>query len=121
MSLLIINTGYGIDKILGWEKLTGKSVSFESDMLISTVIYPLASTKDFRNAGGNNGENNGENDENKVLEIIRKAPSVTQPQIAIQVGFSTRKVNRIIASLREKKIITRVGKTKGGHWKILSD
>lgn len=120
--MFTINAGYGIDKILGWKKLTGKSVSFESDMLISTVIYPLASTKDSSNAGGNNGENNGENnDENKVLEIIRKAPSVTQPQIAIQVGFSTRKVNRIIASLREKNIITRVGKTKGGHWKILSD
>lgn len=115
------NAGYGIDKILGWKKLTGKSVSFESDMLISTVTYPLASTKYSRNAGENSGENGENNDENKVLEIIRKAPNITQPQIAIQTGFSTRKVNRIIASLRKKEIITRVGKTKGGHWEILSD
>ena len=85
------------------ERLTGKTVTFESDMLISTVTYPLALTKDSRNAGENN-------DENKVLEIIRKTPSITQPLIAIETGFSTRKVNRIIASLRKKE---RNNKT---HW-----
>ena len=115
------NAGYGIDKILGWEKLTGKSVTFDSDLLISTVTYPLI-TKDSRNADENNGENNGENgennDENKVLDIIRKNPSVTQPFIAIQTGFLTRKVNRLISSLKAKEKIVRVGKTKGGHWEI---
>lgn len=60
------NAGYGIDKILGWERFTRKAVIFESDMLISTVTYPLATTKDYRKVG-ENGENN---DENKVLEII---------------------------------------------------
>ncbi len=96
------------------KRLTGKTVTFESDMLISTVTYPLALTKDSRNAGENN-------DENKVLEIIRKTPSITQPLIAIETGFSTRKVNRIIASLRKKEIIKRIGKTKGGHWETLSN
>ena len=103
------------------ERLTGKTVTFESDMLISTVTYPLALTKDSRNAGENNGENGENNDENKVLEIIRKTPSITQPLIAIETGFSTRKVNRIIASLRKKEIIKRIGKTKGGHWETLSN
>lgn len=112
------NAGYGIDKILSWKKLTGKAVTFESDMLISTITYPLASTKDSRQRGKNNGENNGENDENKVLDIIHKTSNITQPQIALLTGFSTRKVNRIIASLREKGKITRIGKTKGGHWEI---
>ncbi len=90
-------------------------------MLISTVTYPLASTKDSRNAGENKGENGENNDENEVLEIIRKTPSITQPLIAIETGFSTRKVNRIIASLRKKEIIKRIGKTKGGHWETLSN
>ncbi len=71
--------------------------------------------KDSRNLGENNGENNGEN---KVLDIIRKNPSITQSQIAEQTGFSTRKVNRLISSLRGKKKIIRIGKTKGGHWEI---
>ena len=109
------NAGYGIDKILGWERLTGKSVTFDSDMLISTVTYPLAATKNSRNVGENNGENN---DENRVLDIVRKTPSITQPQIAAETGFSIRKVNRLISSLRSKEKIIRIGKTKGGHWKV---
>ena len=83
-------------------------------MLISTVTYPLASTKDPRNIG-ENGENN---DENTVLGIIRKDPNITQPLIAAQTDFSIRKVNRIIAALRAKEKIVRIGKTKGGHWEI---
>lgn len=115
ISNLSESTEYGIDKILGWEKLTGRTDSFESDMLISTVTYPLAATNDSRNVGENNGENN---DEKKVLEIIKETPSVTQPQIAAKTGFSTRKVNRLISALRAKEKIVRIGKTKGGHWEI---
>lgn len=112
------NAGYGIDKISGWKKLTGKSVIFDSDMLISTVTYPLTTTKDSRRVGENNGVNGENNDEKKVLGIIRQTPSITQPLIAAQTGFSTRKVNRLISSLRTKKKIVRIGKTKGGHWEI---
>lgn len=112
------NAGYGIDKISGWKKLTGKSVIFDSDMLISTVTYPLTTTKDSRRIGENNGVNGENNDEKKVLDIIRQTPSITQPLIAAQTGFSTRKVNRLISSLRTKKKIVRIGKTKGGHWEI---
>lgn len=112
------NAGYGIDKISGWKKLTGKSVIFDSDMLISTVTYPLTTTKDSRRVGENNGVNGENNDEKKVLDIIRQTPSITQPLIAAQTGFSTRKVNRLISSLRTKKKIVRIGKTKGGHWEI---
>ena len=104
--------------VLGWERLTGKSVTFDSDMLISTVTYPLAATKNSRNVGENNGENGENNDENRVLDIVRKTPSITQPQIAAETGFSIRKVNRLISSLRSKEKIIRIGKTKGGHWKV---
>lgn len=115
------NAGYGIDKILGWEKLTGKSVTFDSDMLISTVTYPLATAKDSRRVG-ENGENNGENNgEKKVLDIIKETPNITQPQIAAKTGFSTRKVNRLISALKAKKKIVRIGKTKGGYWEFLSE
>ncbi|MDE5713461.1 MAG: putative DNA binding domain-containing protein [Muribaculaceae bacterium] len=35
------NAGYGIDKIMRWNKLTGLEVDFESDITSSTVTYPL--------------------------------------------------------------------------------
>ena len=33
------NAGFGIDKMLAWEKLTGKNVDFKSDLVCSTVTY----------------------------------------------------------------------------------
>ena len=35
------NAGYGIDKMMRWQELTGKEVSFESELTHSNVIYPL--------------------------------------------------------------------------------
>ena len=135
------NAGYGIDKILKWESLTGKSVKFESDMLISTVTYPLgcanilhdSANRDGGKTDGNGGKtdgnggktdgNGGKTDgnggnEETVLNIIRKNPKMTQPQIAMLTGFSERKVNRITASLKQKGKLIRIGKTKGGYWQV---
>lgn len=129
------NAGYGIDKILKWENLTGNSVVFESDMLISTVTYPLTNTKKslsvYKNGvkngangindeknGVNNGVNGVNNGVNSVFEIIKKNPNVTQPQIAVQTGFSIRKVNRIISTLKTRGCIVRIGKSRGGYWQI---
>ena len=105
------NAGYGIEKMLRWEVLTGKPVSFHSDLLVSTVEYPLS-----RKVGENNGENNGAN---IILEAIRNDAYISQPKLAELTGFSQRKVNRIIAALRDAGKIRRIGKTKGGHWEII--
>ncbi len=115
------NAGYGIDKIIKWEELTGNEVTFESDLLISTVTYPFAKEKS-RHAESSNGENNGENGENidakKLLELIKLNPHITQPQLSVKLGFSLRKVNRLISALRKSGKLDRIGKTKGGYWII---
>ena len=100
-------------KILRWERLTGKPVIFHSDLLVSTVEYPLSRQL------GKNGENNGKLGENIILEAIRKDVFISQPKLAELTGFSQRKVNRIIAALRDAGKIRRTGKTKGGHWEII--
>ena len=100
---------------------------FHSDLLVSTVEYSLSRQlgKNGENNGENNGklgENNGENNgklgENIILEAIRKDVFISQPKLAELTGFSQRKVNRIIAALRDAGKIRRIGKTKGGHWEI---
>ncbi len=112
------NAGYGIDKIIKWKELTGGDVKFENDLLISTVTYPLPKVNS-RHYDHTFGENNGENnDENKLIARIKSNPYVTQPQLADILGFSVRKVNRIISSLRKSGKLNRVGKTKGGYWVI---
>ena len=55
------NAGYGIDKMLRWKSLTGKNVLIKSDLLVSTVVYPLKSSHlSSLNEGINEGINEGE-------------------------------------------------------------
>lgn len=117
------NAGYGIDKMLRWESLTGHAVTFDSDILISTVVYPLADLS--RQRGEINGENGEINDENgeingeiKILDAIAENPTITQKQIAERTGFSQRKVNRLVSALRKEGRLTRIGANKTGHWEI---
>ncbi len=110
------NAGYGIEKIARWESLTGNAVTFHSDLLVSTVEYPLRQSN-YRQTGENTGENTGE--KKIILDAIRENNFITQPKLAELTGYSLRKINRIIATLRESGKIRRIGKTKGGHWEII--
>ena len=90
---------------------------FHSDLLVSTVEY--SHSRQLGKNGENNGENNGKPGENTILDAIRKYAYISQPKLAELTGFSQRKVNRIIAALREAGKIRRICKTKGGHWEII--
>ena len=119
------NAGYGIDKILCWKELTGKEVRIDSDLMISTVTYPLAKNTISRQVGPGgeiNGEINGEiksEDERKVLLLIKDNNQITSSIIAEKLNFSKRKVDRLIASLRDNRVIRRLGSNKTGSWEIL--
>ena len=63
-----------------------------------------------------NGDDNG--DEIKVLLILKKEPDLTAKKISERIGFSTRKISRIIKNLRETGRITRIGSDRKGYWKI---
>ena len=85
------------------------------------MIYPLAkgnSRQTNHIYDENNGENGENNDEKKLIEQIKLNPNITQPQLSEILGFSLRKVNRMISSLRKTGKLGRIGKTKGGHWII---
>ena len=56
----------------------------------------------------------------KVLEYIKNNPQITAPKIAMQLGLSTRGVEKSLRQLRDSGIIKRVGSpTFGGYWEIL--
>ncbi len=120
------NAGYGIDKIVKWKELAGGDVKFESDLLISTVTYPLAKANSRRTEQpkGESDEINDEisgeiNDEIKmVLDLLSNNPVLTQPKIALQLRYSERKVNRIIAKLRKLGLLSREGSNKTGRWVV---
>lgn len=69
------------------------------------------------NVGINVGENVGEN-ERKILSVIAHTPQASAREMAEVLGITSRQCERILASLKEKGLIARVGAAKGGHWKI---
>ena len=69
------------------------------------------------NVGTNVGTNVGEN-ERKILSIIAHTPQATVREMAGILGITLRQCERILASLKQKGLIARVGANKGGHWKI---
>ena len=64
------------------------------------------------------GENVGEN-ERKILSVIAHTPQASAREMAEVLGITSRQCERILASLKEKGLIARVGAAKDGHWKIV--
>ncbi len=115
------NAGYGIDKILGWERLTGKSVIFDSDMLISTVTYPLATTKASHSVGVNNGESEKKSTRDRLIALIKENPRITRASLSEQLGISSSNVQFHIERLKSEGVIERVGSSRNGYWKFPSE
>ena len=57
----------------------------------------------------------------KIIEMIKKDPQITAPQIAMELGISTRGVEKSLRQLRETGTLKRVGSpTFGGYWEIVN-
>ena len=54
----------------------------------------------------------------KILELIRENPAVTQSELVKKTGLSRRGIEWNIAQLKDQGIITREGPDKRGYWKI---
>ncbi len=55
-----------------------------------------------------------------VLEIIKNDPYILTSDIAVQLNIKRETVSRSISKLKKLGFITRVGKTKGGYWKLIN-
>ena len=53
-----------------------------------------------------------------VLRIVQKNPTVTQKEIAVEIGKSERTVKTITVNLQEKGILQRVNGKRNGRWVI---
>ena len=53
--------------------------------------------------------------------MIKKDPQITAPQIAMELGISTRGVEKNLRQLRETGTLKRIGSpTFGGYWEIVN-
>lgn len=56
---------------------------------------------------------------NEVLELIKTNPAIKIADIALNIGVTTKTVDRILDYLKNKEKIKRVGGKRFGHWEIL--
>ena len=81
----------------------------------------------YENITPNNGAINGAINDTKninsneqiILDFIINNPNISQKEISEKSKIPYRTVQRLIASLKNKNLIERVGSNKTGYWKIL--
>ena len=66
-------------------------------------------------------EKNREKSREKIINIIRNNPSVTQFELSIILQLSTKAIEKQIKNLKEDGIIRRVGPDNGGHWEVIDN
>ena len=111
---LVEQLGSGMSRIL---KVYPKDIFEISDHFIK-VIFPITDVhgKHITNNGNINGDING--DAEKLFKILCQKPSITAKEMEAVLGFSTRKISRIIKGLKSEGKIRRIGSNKTGYWKI---
>lgn len=57
----------------------------------------------------------------KILNLIKETPHITQNEIASKLNIARETVNRNMKKLQQEKIIQRLGADKNGSWKILEE
>lgn len=59
-----------------------------------------------------------ETTQEKIINLIKKNPSITQIEMAKELNLTRDGISYNIRKLKENGIIERVGSTKNGIWKI---
>ncbi len=61
---------------------------------------------------------NQETTQEKIINLIKKKPSITQIEMAKALDLTRDGISYNIKVLKEKGIIERIGSTKNGIWKV---
>ena len=67
---------------------------------------------------GEGFEKSREKSREKVLRFIRENSAITTQEIAQILGLSLKGVEKIIRTLKQQKLLRRIGPDKGGHWEV---
>lgn len=55
----------------------------------------------------------------KILKLLKINPNTTQVELSNKLNVSRRTVSTLLANLKEKGKIERVGSDRKGYWKLL--
>lgn len=94
-------------------------VEFMLDMIEKTLAEAVSEQSDVGiNDGINVGlANEAVRNEEHLLDLVRKSPTITMAQMADELQISKRQVERLVASLKERGKLARIGAKRNGRWK----
>ena len=109
--------GSGIRKIYTLCNEAGVEVSYINE----ETAFTLEFSRDDRNIPPKDGGINGGITEAELmlLSLLKQSPSMTNTQLADASGKSERTISRLLAALKNRKLIQRIGSNKTGYWRVL--
>ena len=109
--------GSGIRKIYTLCNEAGVEVSYINE----ETAFTLEFSRDDRNIPPKDGGINGGITEAELmlLSLLKQSPSMTNAELADASGRSERTISRLLAALKNRKLIQRIGSNKTGYWKVL--
>ena len=88
--------------------------------IINVTLTIEFSRIDRNEIGETNGEINGElsKEELVVLSVFKNNRNAIKKDIINETRYSSRTIDRIIRSLKDKELIKRIGSNKIGYWEF---
>ena len=110
------HTGHGIPTIV---KKYGEEVfEIEDNYIRCTIPFDKDVLDNIKNE--NVGLNVGLNKtEKKVVSLLIENPAYTSKELAEEIGLTKRTIERAFISLKNKKVIERVGSKRDGRWIVI--
>ena len=89
-------------------------------MIEKTLSEAVTSQGDVGiNVGINVGITNEANrNQERLLSLVRENPTITIAQMADELNISKRQAERLVADLKERGKLTRIGAKRNGRWNV---
>lgn len=115
-------SGRGIPKIIG--KYGRNSIRIEKNRVVVTIPFDRIENEvrdsSFDDIYIASSPIDKLSSKDKVLKYIEEKPNIKVKELAQVVGISEIGIKKILKSLKEDKVIIRVGANKNGHWELLN-
>ncbi len=85
------------------------------EFMLDCISKSIKEISTHQNVGINVGINEAE-----ILELIKEYPKITAKEMSEKLIITSRQTERLLANLKKKKLIERIGSRKSGEWKIIS-
>ena len=100
-------------------------IDFDGDFRVnmyrqaSNVVEHIKKTTQTTQTSYGSKRNSFSNEDKAVLVLVRNQPTMTQKELAMELGWTVDRVKYYLNKMKKQQIIRRAGSSHNGHWEIL--